>query len=116
MKNLPANLRTLRKTYFDPTARSQFLERKRKLCVEELLAQLDQRELERIRLQYAEGSDSIWSNHTPELWKYFGSRADLLDGRLIIFTRSRLARTAGLSVLDGRRDALPRNPAMHVQR
>src|ERR1700730_7695441 len=63
LRNWPANLRTLRKTYFDPTARSQFLERKRKLCVEELLAQLDQRELERIRLQYAEGSDSIWSKY-----------------------------------------------------
>ena len=258
LKNLPAYLRTLRKTYIDPSVRSQFFERKRKLRVEELLAQLDQHELERIRLQYAEGSDSIWSKyldarkwlarnidyaerfgwvldpprdtldlgcgagyflfvmrqlgsnvlgldledpifndilrvlqiervpfritrqeklpdfgtrkfdvitawmicfnnydrddtiwgprdwdyllndlteklrpdgrivfyfnaqrhrkiHTPELWKYFGSRADLLDGRLMIFTRSRLARTAGLSVFDDR-EALPRDPAMRIQR
>ena len=51
--------------------------------------------------------------HTPELWKYFRSRAGLLDGRLLIFTRSRLARTAGLSVLDVR-NALPRDPAMRM--
>src|ERR1700737_2621894 len=63
LKNLPAYLRTLRKTYLDPAGRSVFFERKRKLRVEELLAQLDQRELKRIRLQYAEGSDSIWSKY-----------------------------------------------------
>src|ERR1700746_995682 len=256
MKNLPAYLKTLRKIYLDPAARSQFTERKRKLSVEKLMAQLDQRELERIRLQYAEGSDSIWpkyldarkwlvrnidyaerfgwflnpprdtldlgcgagyflfvmrqlgSNvlgldledpifneilkvlqiprvpfritrqeklpdfagrkfdvitawmicfnnydrddtiwgpqdwdyllndltekltadgrivfyfnaqrhrkiHTPELWKYFGSRADLLDGRLLIFTKSRLGRTGASSILNGR-GAIPRNPAMRV--
>jgi SAM-dependent methyltransferase len=238
LKNLPADLQTLRKAYLDPVARSRIIERKRKVTVEELLGQLDQRELERIRLQYEGGSDSIWSKyldarkwlarnidyaerfgwlvepprdtldlgcgagyflfvmkqlgskvlgldledpifndilrvleiervpfritrrerlpdfggrkfdvitawmicfnnydrddtiwgpgdwdyllndltekltpdgrivfyfnaqrhekiHTPELWKYFGSRADLLDGRLMIFTRSQLARTAG---------------------
>ena len=61
LKNLPANLRTLRKTYLDPSARSQLIERKRKMRVEELLAQLDERELEGIRLRYADGSDSIWS-------------------------------------------------------
>ena len=63
MQNLPGYLRTLRKTYLDPVARSQFVERKRKLRVEELLAQLDQRELERIRLQYEGGSNSIWSKY-----------------------------------------------------
>ena len=67
LKNLPANLRTLRKTYLDPSARSQFIERKRKMRVEELLAQLDERQLEGIRLRYADGSDSIWSKYwTPE--------------------------------------------------
>jgi SAM-dependent methyltransferase len=258
LKNLPANLRTLRKTYLDPSARSQFIERKRKMRVEELLAQLDERELEGIRLRYADGSDSIWSKyldarkwlarnidyaerfgwildpprdtldlgcgagyflfvmrqlgsnvlgldledpifndilrvlqiervpfritrqeklpdfgarkfdlitawmicfnnydrddtiwgprdwdyllndlaerltpdgrivfyfnsqqrrkiHTPEIWKYFESRADLLDGRLLIFTRSRLAQTAEVFRDDGR-GALSRDPAMRVQR
>jgi SAM-dependent methyltransferase len=238
LKNSPAYFGTLGETYLDPAARARLNERKRKMHLEGLLAQLDQRELERIRLQYEGGSDSIWSKyldarkwlarnidyaerfgwvlnpprdtldlgcgagyflfvmrqlgskvvgldledpifndilrvlaiervpfritrrqklpdfgarkfdvitawmicfnnydrddtiwgppdwdyllndlaekltpdgrivfyfnaqrhrkiHTPELWKYFGSRADLLDGRLIIFTRSRLARTAG---------------------
>ncbi len=62
MQNLPGYLRTLRKTYLDPVARSQFVERKRKLRVEELLAQLDQRELERIRLQYRV-DNSFWSKY-----------------------------------------------------
>lgn len=242
LKNLPAYFQTVGRTYFDPVARSQLTERKRKLHVEELLAQLDRQELERIRLQYEDGRDSIWSKyldarkwlsrnidyarrfgwllapprdtldlgcgagyflfvmrqlgsnvlgldledpvfndilrvlqiervpfrikrreklpdfggrkfdlitawmicfndydrddtiwgprdwdyllndltekltpdgrivfyfnaqrqrgiHSRELWKYFGSRAELLDGRLIIFTRSRLVRTAGSSFL-----------------
>jgi hypothetical protein len=63
LKNLLAYLRTLRKTYLDPSARSQLIERKRKMRVEELLAQLDERELEGIRLRYADGSDSIWSKY-----------------------------------------------------
>jgi SAM-dependent methyltransferase len=63
VKNLPADLQTLRKTYLDPVARSRLIERKSKLTVDKLLAQLDQRELERIRLQYQGGSDSIWSKY-----------------------------------------------------
>jgi SAM-dependent methyltransferase len=63
LQNLPAYLQTLRKINLDPAARSQLIERKRKLRLEELMAQLDQRELERIRLQYLDGADSIWSKY-----------------------------------------------------
>ena len=63
LKNLPAYFQTVGRTYFDPVARSQLTERKRKLHVEELLAQLDRQELERIRLQYEDGRDSIWSKY-----------------------------------------------------
>jgi SAM-dependent methyltransferase len=258
LKNFPTYLRTMGGTYLDPAARSRLVERKRKMRVEDLLAQLDQKELEGIRLRYEDGTDSIWSKyldarkwlgrnidyakrfgwilnpprdtldlgcgagyflfvmrqlgsnvlgldledpifndilrvlqiervpfritrqeklpdfgarkfdvitawmicfnnydrddtiwgprdwdyllndlaekltpdgrivfyfnsqqrrkiHTPEIWKYFASRADLLDGRLIIFTRSRLAQTAGVFRDDGQ-DARTRDPAMRIQR
>lgn len=63
LKNLPAYLQMVGRIYLDPAARSQLTERRRKLQVEELLTQLDSQELERIRLRYEDGSDSIWSKY-----------------------------------------------------
>jgi SAM-dependent methyltransferase len=63
LKNLPAYLQTLSRNYLDPAARFQLAERRRKLQVENLLAQFDQHELEQIRLRYAGSSDSIWSKY-----------------------------------------------------
>ncbi len=63
LKNFPAYLRTMGKTYLDPSARSQFFERKRKMQIEEMLAQLDEGELEEIRCRYADGSFSIWCKY-----------------------------------------------------
>ena len=63
LKNLPAYLQTLSRNYLDPAARFQLAERRRKLQVENLLAQFDQHELEQILLRYAGGSDSIWSKY-----------------------------------------------------
>jgi SAM-dependent methyltransferase len=63
LKNFPAYLRKTGKTYIDPASRSQLAERKRKLHVEELLKQLDEKELEGIRFRYSGGSDSIWSKY-----------------------------------------------------
>jgi SAM-dependent methyltransferase len=63
LKNLPGYFQTVCRTYFNPAARSQLAERRRRLQVEELLAQLDRQELERIRLRYEDGRDSIWSKY-----------------------------------------------------
>src|SRR5262249_26743866 len=63
LRNLPGYFQTVGGTYLDPAARSQLAERRRKLQVEELLAQLDKQELERIRLRYEDGRDSIWPKY-----------------------------------------------------
>jgi SAM-dependent methyltransferase len=63
LKSFPAYLRTIGKTYLDPAARSQLAERNRKLQVEELIKQLDEKKLEEIRLRYSDGADSIWSKY-----------------------------------------------------
>jgi SAM-dependent methyltransferase len=63
LKNLPAYFQTVGRIYLDPAARSQLTERRRKLHIDELLAQLDSQELERIRLRYEDGSDSIWPKY-----------------------------------------------------
>jgi SAM-dependent methyltransferase len=63
LKNFPAYLRTLGTTYFEPSARSRLVERKRKIRMEEILAQLDTGELEEIRRRYVDGSVSIWPKY-----------------------------------------------------
>jgi SAM-dependent methyltransferase len=63
LTNFPDYLRKLGTTYLDPAARGRLAERKRTMEVEHLLGQLDQTELEGIRLRYSGGSDSIWSKY-----------------------------------------------------
>jgi SAM-dependent methyltransferase len=63
LTNLPGYLGKLGATYLDPAARARLAERKRIMQVEHLLGQLDQTELEGIRLRYSGGSDSIWSKY-----------------------------------------------------
>jgi SAM-dependent methyltransferase len=75
LKNLPAYFQTVGRIYLDPAARSQLSERRRRLHVDELLAQLDSQELERIRLRYEDGSDSIWSKYL-DARKWLGRNID----------------------------------------
>ena len=48
------------------------------------------------RLVFYCNSQQCLKFYTPEIWKYFQSRADWLDGRLLISTRSRLAEMRGI--------------------
>ncbi len=57
LTNLPDYLRKLGATSLDPAARAQLAERERTIQVEHLPGQLDQTELEGIRLRYSGGSD-----------------------------------------------------------
>ena len=91
LKNTPRHIWTVLRVYLDRDQRNQLRARKQKLQIDDLLAQVNMQELDRIRQTYVSGEQSIWTKY--------------LDARKWLTRNAQYVRKLGL-VLNPPRDVL----------